>query len=350
MLVHLTFAGNPAGGDIPIRFVAPEQAGFRFEVVRTECCGFNFLAEILAPCPQLHTQAAPQSLSPKPCVDEPYAHLLVSQNPDNLCEYPLGVDFGFPCMPTDVPGPQGPPTIGPKGPPGFPGGPGPVGPTGPILIGPTGAPGFTGPTGFVGPVGPTGPTPPGPAGFSGSTGPTGFTGPAGPTFVGPMGLPGPQGVPGAQGYRGARGYSGGVSTGGHGSLDADEWKVANKNIFVFLLGKWSHFRDCESAPQAPPTEASCPEYYAWSAYKICRNGYVKVRSYKTAGFWASELNGKTVDRRGAMHPAWWGLGEDCRSVRFLDSDSLTSFVPDDCYCLQPFNPPCLFFEFTVVTR
>jgi hypothetical protein len=357
----ITFYGSDVGGEVPIRFVDPAEAGVYFAVVKTDCCGFDLQLRIDAPCPQLEPLNAVTSLSSSspeiPCTDEPYAKMLVVADPYDLCRYQLGVDFRFPCMLDDLPGPQGPPGFAPPGYPGPPGGVGPRGPQGTGLVGPQGPQGPQGLSNFtIGPQGPSGFAPPGFSGFTGVVGPTGPQGPhgiSGMTVIGEEGEPGPIGSQGPQGYMGPRGYRGGVSSGGGGggdSVDVETMRRENKNILLYLLGRWSEFRDCPDSPQDYEGTSGCPEAYAWAAYKICKDKYVKVGDFKSAGFWATEVNGREVLKRGAMHPAMWGLGEECRSVRFLDNVHIHSFVPETCACPPDFSPPCLFMEFQLVDR
>lgn len=358
----LTFYGSAVGGEVPIRFVDPAEAGVYFAVVKTDCCGFDLQLRIDAPCPQIEPLSSPVSSSSSteevPCTDEPYARVIVVKDPFDPCRHQLGVDFRFPCMSDDLPGPQGPPGFSP---PGFPGPPGGIGPQGPQGIGPQGPAGPQGPQGFsnfeIGPQGPAGFAPPGFSGFTGFTGPTGPQGPhgiTGMTVIGEEGEPGPIGPQGPQGYIGPRGYRGGVSSGGGGdSVDVEEMRRSNKNILLYLLGRWSEFRDCPGAPQDYEGTADCPEAYAWAAYKICKGRYVKVNDFKQAGFWATELNGESVTdaRMRTMRPTWWGLGDDCQAVRFLENSALVPLLPPEgCPCPEWFPPDCLFVTFKFVDR
>lgn len=344
----LTFAGEQNGAAVAVRFVDAAEAGFRFEIVKAGCCGFDLLLSLDAPCPQIESIPSTSSSGAEvPCTDTPSATLLVQRDPENPCHYQLGVDFQFPCMASVIDGPQGLDTPGPPGPAGPPGGPGLPGPAGPSPQGPAGVTGPAGP-GVAGVAGPSRLGPVGPTGFPGLPGPTG-PGTPGPTVVGPSGFPGPPGEPGPQGYQGPAGHAGGIASGGGDIFDLDETRRSNKNILLFLLGPAEDYAGCDSAPPLE-TDVDCPNQYAWASYRICADRYVKIASYDTAGYWATELNSQTVDRYNAMHPAWWGL-DDCAGVRFLENEFLEPLVPaEGCPCPDWFPPGCLFVDFAFAER
>lgn len=343
----ITFFGSPNGGDVPVRFVPFDAVGYRFEVIKSDCCSFDFQLELFAPCPQIrladHEES--ESVSLPPCVEDPYGRVIV--NKIENCIFELDLDVRFPCMETDIPGPTGPLTPGPAGPPGP-----------PSRI--TGPPGFRGPRGFPGSPGVMGMQ--GPPGVQGMQG---FQGPQGPQGMQGPGYPGPQGPPGMQGEIGLQGPKG--PTGGYTKIDADpelierfgmtddpvankaELELTNRNYLLLLLGKYDEYKDCEGVPEPPPSDEGCPESYAWASYKICGDKYVKLRSYRDAGFWATELNGQDVDKKFTMHAAFWGLGAACRGVRFMDTPLATEVLADGCPC-PVVEDRCLVIQFRTAPR
>lgn len=275
---------NGTGGFVAAEVVNTGEEFARFEIIRGECCDFDFFFDFAFPCVRIQSMDDPFSESSSSigfaeCGDPPYARLIVEKNED--CLYTVGLDIRFPCAqgpegpqsPQGIQGPQGPPGAqgprGVQGPRGYPGAPGPPG-----LDGPPGAPGAPGLDGVPGPPGGIGPP-----GFSNVPGPPGSPGPIGPT-----GPPGPRGddcVPGEL--------------------------MTTADLVVMIVGDDVTHGGCQYAPPPVerPTNTTCPLAFAWAAYRICGYGYVKVFDARDLGVWSIDLNELSPVAWYRMHPTHW---------------------------------------------